>query len=127
MEIKMSNKIFERISNLSMYGYYDPSKDMVIVHFFNEEDNKFDVIAYLKRDMSWDVREVIGESSMLNKDSESITINHNLLGIYEKGSRFDALIREGLEGIAQEIYEDGTNFADKNKLFAILDSNSYDN
>lgn len=123
----MSNKLFERISNLSMYGYYDPSKNMVVVHFFSEEGDKPDIMAYLKADMSWDVRETVDESSVLEKNKEVVTIYHKSLGVCNKDSQFDKFIREGLTGIAKEMYEDGENYAEKNKLFAILENNSYGN
>ncbi len=59
MEIELVNKL----SELSMIGYLDPSNGYVTVWFYNnEKTEKSDIVAYLMQDMSWDLREIIDES-----------------------------------------------------------------
>ena len=102
----MKTELVNRLSNLAFCGFYDPSKSMVTVHFFNETNDKPDVIAYLNKDMSWDIREIISEVSCLYENAETITINHNRLGIEEMGSAFDDFVRMGLEKMAREHHGD---------------------
>lgn len=121
MDIELINKI----SNLTLYGYYDPSKDMVVVHFFNKDEDKSDILAYLKRDMSWDVREVLNEKSQLLADKEIVEISHKNLGIYTKDSKFDQFVRNSLT----KMYSDPNGdkpLRDLNKMFRILEDNQYD-
>lgn len=122
MDIKLLNKL----SDLTFYGFYDPSKSMVTVHFFNETNDKPDMIAYLREDMSWDVREIVDEVSELQSDREVVTILHEPLGIESYGSQFDDFVRLGVTKVAQEVYGDDVNLAEKDVVFRVFDNNSYD-
>ena len=122
----MNQELLSKLSNLALYGYYEPSKDMVIVHFFNKDEDKADVIAYLKRDMSWDVREITSEKSTLLADKELVEIQHTCVGMYEKGSKFDQFVRTALLKVFSA-QEDKTPLREKNKMFRILEDNRYDN
>jgi hypothetical protein len=122
----MIPEIFNKISKLTFYGFYDPSKGMVTVHFFNEEESKSDIIAYLNSDMSWDVREIISETSMLYGNCEIVTIKHNVLGIQKHGDTFDKFVRTGLKKMAEKVHGEDIDLAEKDKMFKILFSNSYE-
>jgi len=98
MEITLLNKI----SNLEFCGYYDPSKNRVSVHFFNQQEEKPDIIAFLNRDMSWDIREIISETSVLYDNKEIITVEHMSIGTHLKDSDFDKFVRVGLAGMAKK-------------------------
>jgi len=122
----MELNLLSKISKLTFYGYYDPSKKAVTVHFFNESEKKQDIIAYLKKDMSWDVREIVSETSTLESDSEHIVIVHNPLGIYEQGGDFDRFIREGLLRMGQGTHGEDAKLTEKDPMFVVLEDNSYD-
>ena len=123
----MNETIMEMISGLTFLGYYDPSKGMVVVHFFNkDEEDKNDVIAYLKGDMSWDLREVVSETGVLMDEYESITIKHKLLGCFAKDSDLDKLIRSGTTKMAKEKHPD-VDLEEVDKMFLIFNRNAYDN
>jgi len=122
----MKPELLNKLSNLTFYGFYDPSKGMVTVHFFNEQNDKPDIIAYLKKDMSWDIREIISEVSCLYENAETITINHKRLSTEESGSSFDEFIRLGLEKMAREVHGDDANLADLDHLFKVLENNGYE-
>lgn len=117
------DKLINKISGLTFNGFYDITKDMIIVHFF--DNNNLDTIAYLKNDMSWDVREISDERSVLKDDREIITIIHKNKQVREAGSDFDILVREGLIGMAKQQYGADTNLSDIDKMFKILEDNSY--
>lgn len=121
MEIELINKI----SGLAIHGYYEPSKGMVMVHFFNNEGDKNDIIAYLKRNMSWDVREITNESATLYPDREVVEIHHTPVGIQEKGSTFDQFVRSALYKTIPEDVE--TPARELNKMFQILEDGYQDN
>ena len=84
MEVELVNKI----SNLTFGAYYNESIDRVVVHFFNNEEKKPDIIAYLLPNKAWDIREVVDETSELDSTppflGETITITHEQLGIYSE-------------------------------------------
>lgn len=122
----MDTKLLNKLSGLTFYGFYDPSKSMVTVHFFNEANDKPDMIAYLRNDMSWDVREIVEETSELQSDREIVTILHKLLGIEGPGSQFDDFVRLGVTKVAQEVYGNDVNLAEKDMVFRVFDNNSYD-
>lgn len=121
----MDMELLNKLSNLTLYGYYEPSRDMVMVHFFNKDEDKSDVIAYLKRDMSWDVREIVGEKSQLFDDKETIEISHSKLGIYNKDSKFDQFVRNALLKVFSG-QDDERPLRERNKMFRILEDNRYD-
>jgi len=121
----MITEIFNKINNLAFRGYYDPSKNTVTVHFFNEEENKLDIIAFLNHDMSWDVREIISETSVLYGHCEVVTIKHNVLGIQEFGGTFDKFVRTGLIKMAEQEYGEDVKLNEKDKMFEILFNKSY--
>jgi len=119
------NDLLSKISNLTFLGFYDKSKNMVTVHFFNEENEKPDIIAYLRHDMAWDVREITGEVSVLNDDYENITILHNCLGCQAHGSVFDQFVRKGVTQMAKEIFGDDVKLSEKDRVFDVFEKNSY--
>lgn len=121
MDLDLVNKL----SNLTMYGYYDPSKDMVVVHFFNKDEQKSDILAYLRKNMSWDVREIVDEKAQLFANKEVIELTHKNLGVFEKDSNFDKFIRTSLMKITNEKNIDVIK--EQNKMFRILEENQYDN
>ena len=121
MEMELVNKI----ADLAFYGFLNPSSNIVTVHFFNEENDKADIIAYLKRDMSWDVREVVEEITTLGDDRETVVIMHNPLGIEPADGDFDKLVRSGLERMGHEIHGEEVKLQDVDPMFYILDNDSY--
>ena len=124
----MDTELFNRIADLTPYGFYEPCKGMVTVHFFNSESEKPDIMAYLKDDMSWDVREIVSEDSRLVDQEflgEVITIVHKHLGVYPKDSDFDKLVRSVLQKAGEHTFGKDVVLEDKNKLFRILKNNSY--
>jgi len=123
----MDTKILNKLSELIFCGFYDPSKQMVTVHFFNETNNKPDIIAYLLKDMTWDVREIVDEVSELQNDKEIITIHHKLLGIEDCDSQFNSFVRLGVTKFAQSVHGDDANLLEKDIMFRIFEDNSYNN
>ena len=88
-------------------GWLDPSNGLITVSFFNNErSDKPDMVAFLKQDMSWDLREVLGETSTINETSEVVVINHALVGVFEKDSDFDVLLRKMLKSNVDEMRKD---------------------
>ncbi len=121
----MEMKILNKLSNLAFYGFYYPSKQMVTVHFFNEQEDKSDVIAYLTKDMSWDIREITDEVSILEPYCEYITVSHDPLGVYPHDGPFDNFIRKGLTKMAQEVHGKDANLSELDKMFEVFENNSY--
>jgi len=116
----MDMDLMNRISTLNFHGYYDPSKNMVAVHFYDQQYLKLDLIAFLNRDLSWDLREIVSESSQLTNDGEIINVKHNLVSILPKDSDFDKFVRVGLESMAKEIHGKDVDLEQKDKIFSIL-------
>lgn len=84
--------IINRISELNLNVYYEPSNGYVVAWFSNNATNKPDIVAYLQDDMSWDVREITSEISILYSDKEVVEIKHEPLRHEIKGSEFDRII-----------------------------------
>jgi hypothetical protein len=122
----MDTKLLNRLSNLTFYGFYEPSKKLVTVHFFNEHENKPDVIAYLRHDMLWDVREIVEERSELYDDKEIVTILHEPLALLETGDSFDQFVRLGLTKMAHEIHGEGVKLSEFDIVFRVFENNSYE-
>jgi len=122
----MNIDLLNKLSKLAFYGFFDPSKGLVTVHFFNEQESKkSDIIAYLRRDMAWDVREITDEKSVLYEDREIVTISHNKLSIEAHDSDFDKFVRVGLKSLGKEMYGEDAILEDKDIAFRILTDNSY--
>ncbi len=121
----MNTALFNKLSNLTFYGFYDPSKKLVTVHFFNQRNNKADIIAYLMPSMSWDIREIVEESSTLYPDCEVVTIMHKCIGTEEHDSPFDEFVRLGLKKMAEEVHGKDINLAEVDLMFEILEKNEY--
>lgn len=117
--------VLEKLSNLTFCGFYDSSKQIITIHFFNKDCEKPDIMAYLNKDMSWDVREVLEENSILYKDCEIITITHKVLSREEKDSVFDKFVRKGLISMAEQTYGKDANLIEKDKIFEVLFNNTY--
>ena len=122
----MNTQLLNRISNLNFYGFYDPSKKLVTVHFFNEKENRPDVIAYLRHDMSWDVREIVEEQSILYDNKEVVTILHEPLGVESAGEAFDEFIRLGLTKMAIEMHGEDIKLSEVDIVFRVFKNNSYE-
>lgn len=125
----MSINFIDKISGLTPHGYYDPIRDMIIFHFISQDNKKPDIMAYLKRDMRWDVREVLSEKSILFPDKEVVEINHLPLIIYDKGSKFDKTARDILYKLEDQRaleQKDTRPIKERNKMFKILEENKYD-
>lgn len=118
-----NDELISNISELNVNGYFDETNGYVTVWFHNNMIDKPDVVAYLKADMCWDVREVISETSAVKKDCEVITVKHNVLGVREQGSTFDVLVRKMLA--AQVENEDQQIPESVLKMKEILDNNAY--
>lgn len=120
-------ELVNKIANLAFGAFYNESLDRVVVHFFNKDENKPDVVAYLLPNLAWDVREIVDEISELDpmeQDGflgENITITHERLGIYSKGSDFDVFMRSAIEGMSNQ---EELNTIDS-RVLDILDSDSY--
>lgn len=122
----MNLELLNKLSRLSFYGFFDPSKGVITVHFFNEqEENRADVIAYLRRDMSWDVREIIDEKAVLYDDKEVVTISQKKIGIEKHDSDFDKFVQIGLRALGKQKYGEEAILEDKDIMFRILTDNSY--
>lgn len=121
----MDLDLLNMLSNLTPYGFYEPSKQMVTVHFFSTEHKKPDIIAYLKRDMSWDVREITCEKATLLSDHEEIVVTHKPLSIQAKDSDFDKFTRNVLLAAGRETYGKDATLEECNKMFRVLKDNSY--
>lgn len=98
----MNNDFINKISNLTLLGYYDESKDLIVVHFFNKDEDKPDIVAFLKRNMDWDVREIISEKATLFPDKEIIEIQYKQIEIFKQNSKFDKFVRSSLEKTAEQ-------------------------
>lgn len=128
MDIDLVNKL----SNLTFASYYNPSLNMVVVHFFNKGEDKNDVIAYLNHDMTWDVREIVDESAELDvmkSDDflgESITITHERIGIFEQESKFDRFVRTAINSLLEKQKEEESLEMIDSCVEIILRHNSYD-
>lgn len=112
----MTKEIVEKMAGLSLLGYYDTSLNLVRVQFFGD-NKKNDLVAYLLRDLTWELREVISETVELHEDGEKIEVKHVKLGMFEKGGQFDDFVRKSIlnlrdnEGVkddrAIEVLENG--------------------
>jgi hypothetical protein len=98
----MTNELVEKLTNLSVLGYYDKDLKMLCAHFFGDE-SKHDLIAYLKSDLTWDLREILSERTELNDAGAVVSITHSLLGLFEAGSKFDDFIRAALKQSLENI------------------------
>jgi hypothetical protein len=119
------SKLLNKLSKLNFISFFDPSKDMVVVHFYNEEENKKDIIAYLLPSMSWDIRQVEKESSKLFVDKEIVTIHQKVLAFEPKDSLFDKMVRKGIAAQAKSEDVDIENDSNLPKLYHIIKNNSY--
>lgn len=97
----MDTELVNKVSSLTVHVFYDTSKDMITVHFINEQSGKADIMAYHLMNGSWDVREVIDETAKVFSDKEVIEIRQKPIGIFEKDSGFDKLVRRAIEEMAK--------------------------
>lgn len=111
--------ILNTIANTSISFYFEKTLNKLICYFSSDEKN--DIVAYLLDDMSWDVREIISEHSVLNETSENITINHKPVSLEKPDSQFDNVIRKYINGVI-EAEENNSTF---DKIKNILANNSY--
>src|SRR5271169_1594958 len=121
----MDLDLLNMLSNLTPYGFYEPCKQMVTVHFFSTTHNKPDIIAYLLHDMSWDVREITCEEAVLLSDHEQIVVSHKPLGIQAQDSDFDKFVRNVLLAAGKQAYGEKAVLEDENRMFRVLKDNTY--
>lgn len=121
----MKIELLNMISDASINSYYDKSLDLVVVWFHNDKSNKQDVVSYLLKDMTWDVRRVISEVSVLINTGEVVTINHESIGLFEKDSQFDTTIRSVLKQLTEQKDETGGIISELESIRVILDDNTY--
>ncbi|MFA5024259.1 MAG: hypothetical protein WC523_04845 [Patescibacteria group bacterium] len=95
---------------------------MVCVHFFNQKESKPNLIAFLNRDMSWDLREIVSEVSILYDDKEVITVEHKALETQKKDSDFDKLIRSSLIESAKRTHGEDADLEKEDFMFSILNN-----
>jgi hypothetical protein len=115
----MKNDIINKISALSLYAFADESKDgMLTVHFINEKSGKADIMAYFLLTHLWDVREVIEERAQVLPDREIIEIIQRPIGIYEKDSTFDKLMRQSLSAMSKAEAAGGVKHTLANELLS---------
>jgi hypothetical protein len=117
----MNLETVNKISGLDLYVFFNPSSKIVTAHFFSSDGVKPNIMAYLKRDMSWDVREIIEETSTLEDDQEVIVVRHKILGIENKDGDFDKFIRVGVEKLIELL----PGNPDLTRAAEILKQNSY--
>jgi hypothetical protein len=98
----MTKELVDKLTNLSVLGYYDKDLKMLCAHFFGDEA-KHDLIAYLKPDLTWDLREVLSERTELTDIGATVSITHASLGQFEAGSKFDYFIRATLKQSLESI------------------------
>lgn len=122
----MDTEILDLISNSSINGYYDSSLRLIVV-WFHSMDDKSDCVAYLNKNMEWDLREVISEISSLYDDKEIIEITHRPVEVFRKDSEFDKALRRVLENIIKESLEKYPESPGLDMMKVVLDSNSYYN
>lgn len=123
MELELMNKL----SELSVMGYYDPSSKLVTAWFYSDTGEKADLVAYLLPDMKWDLREVLDESAILEKDREVIEIKHKQLGVHEPGGDIDNLLRKALQLLIDYSEEEGHLSSGITMMKIVLENNSYYN
>ena len=125
-EYEMEVELINKMSDLTFGCYFNESLDMIVTHFFNKDIDKPDLIAYLKHDMSWDVREIVDEVSELDDydgiHGETITITHEQLGIYDKNSSFSSFMKKSI----QQMSENEGVVAISERIMEVLENNSYD-
>ncbi len=118
--------MIEQISGMELCVFLNPSNSIVTVHFFDRGNKagKPDIMAYLQRDMSWDVRRVVGETSVLEANREIVSINHESLGIELSGNDFDKFVRAGTKQIIESLGKEN-GIIEISEAADILENNSY--
>ena len=97
----MDNELLDKLTGLTLLGYYDTDLKLLCVHFFGDQQ-KHDLVAYLKHDLTWDLREVLSESVQLFDDHSTVQIQHSRLGTYAAGTGFDRFIRQALKQLIDQ-------------------------
>ena len=121
MDIKLVNKI----SNMTITGYYDASSKLVVAWFFNSDGDKADLVAYLNPSMSWDLREVISETSVITDDRETVEILHKSLGLHAPGSDIDNILRKSLAALIEGFEDEGVDSPETQLMKNVLEQSSY--
>ena len=120
----MDVELLNMIAGASVNGYYDPSLGLVVVWFHNN-DNRADIVSYLLKDMTWDVRKVITEESTLTENKEIVEIHHELIDIFDANSKFDNTIRSLLKQMTDQIDENSKSLDELASMRIILENNTY--
>lgn len=123
----MKLDLMNKLSDMSIMGYYDPSSKMVVAWFYSNEGEKADIVAYLLPTMKWDLREVVEEKSTIETHREVIEIKHNRLGVYDKDSDLDNVLRKALKALIEQNEEDGNDSSGLTMMKIVLENNSYYN
>lgn len=113
-----------KIANSELNGYYDQSLEMIVVYFHKTDDGR-DLVAYLNKNMSWDLREISKESSTLYNDHEEVIIDHNSLGHYAMGTDLDNAIRTVLKNVVAHLKENNKSDDNTKLIEKVLANNSY--
>ena len=122
----METKILNMISNASINGYYDPSLKLVVVWFHNIEDEA-DLVAYLQKDMTWDLRKVKKESSCLYEDKEIVEVLHENIDKFKPDSEFDQVVRKVLNQLIDHSLKENVQSPRLEMMKIVLDNNNYHN
>lgn len=96
----MKSELINRLSGLSILGYYDDSLKMLCVQFFDNAGTQ-DFMAYLLPNLSWDLREVISETTELLKNKQVVVIKQKAIDVFVPDSWIDKMIRSTLKKLLE--------------------------
>ena len=74
---------------------------LIVVWFHKSDKDDRDAVAYLKEDMSWDLRTIVSEKSTLYDDKEIIEVQHEAIDTFKSGSDFDITLRKMLDQLME--------------------------
>jgi len=120
----VDTKMINLLSGTKIIGYYDEDCELVIAWFYSED--KSDMVAYLKPDMSWDMREITGEKSEIFDDREVVVITHAPVGLWDKDSSTARFIKKALDEYVRQSEEEDELVSSLSLMKVILENNSYE-
>lgn len=121
----MKVKIINLLTDASINGYYDPSIGLVVVWFHKTNQEEQDAVAYLQKDMTWDLRTIKSEKSILYPDKEVIEVQHNPVDIFKPGSDFDVSIRKMLDQLMEHAKNENGSSPGLDIMEIVLSENDY--
>lgn len=113
------------LTDASINGYYDPSIGLIVVWFHKTNQNEQDAVAYLQKDMTWDLRTIKSEKSALYPDKEIIEVQHNPVDIFKPGSDFDISIRKMLDQLMEHAKNENGSSPGLDMMEIVLSENDY--